>query len=159
MQGLHFYDLGLQSARPDMWAAPPSQEVRGARLQLRQGFHFARISCELRSRFKWLPTFVFSFKRCGLAGSSRCLHFISELEDFFETLPWCHSFTFKKLAPLVKHTLGLLVMPWSHFLLSQLSSAAQLWGTSANSFFSLQLCSCVDSIINLISDSKGGSHT
>ena len=32
-------------------------------------------------------------------------------------------------------------------------------GTSANSYFSLQLCSCVDSIINLISDSKGGSHT
>ena len=34
-------------------------------------------------------------------------------------------------------------------------------GTSANSHFSLQLCSCVDSIINLTSgftDTEGSSH-
>ena len=34
-------------------------------------------------------------------------------------------------------------------------------GTSANSHFSLELCSCVDSIINLMSgvtDTKGSSH-
>ena len=41
-------------------------------------------------------------------------------------------FTFKKLAPLVKHTQGLLVMPWSHFLLSQVPQLTLIF-----------LCSCV----------------
>ena len=94
-------------------------------------------SCELRSRFNWLPTFVFSFKRCGPAG----LHVVC-----ISSLNWK---SFLRLFHVHFQEVG--STSEAYIFGDGLVTIITVSGTSANCHFSLELCSCVDSIINLMS--------